>query len=167
MVNLNTMKNIFCLTVAVFAVSLSSFGQQSNSVRYSGGYSASYYSPIFWGPNGFRSVEEENYRSEQAIIALRRQREREEGLTEDAATLRRRREEDAAAMRHEADLNAAKRRDEQAMANAKKKEDATVAAPKKKEEPVTASTKKKEVAAPAPAPAPTAPAAKAVPKTKK
>lgn len=90
------MKKIVILSALFFAMGTPCFSQDSgpnmNYTKHSDQYIASYYTPVLWGVNGFRTVEEENRIMEQTLAELRRQRQLEDMTPEERADMRKRRE---------------------------------------------------------------------------
>jgi hypothetical protein len=81
--------------LAAFAIiSINCSAQQS--AGYKDNYNL-YYSPVTIGPNGFRTVEEENRRMTETLAQLRRQREADENTQEEMARAKKRRDEEVAA----------------------------------------------------------------------
>ncbi len=68
------MKKIIISASALFMFSTPVFSQNTRgNYGYSDRYTVSYYAPLLWGANGFRSVEEENRIMEEINAEHRRQ----------------------------------------------------------------------------------------------
>jgi hypothetical protein len=86
----------FAILAIVFAIiTINGYAQQSG-YRYGDNYN-SYYSPVTIGPNGFRTVEEENRRMTETLAQLRRQREADENTQEEMTRAKKRHDEEVAA----------------------------------------------------------------------
>jgi len=68
------------------------FAQNYSYYRNEDQYTASYYVPVLWGSNGFRTVEEENRLMEEMLAEKRRQA-RMDSLTSDEIAADRKRQE--------------------------------------------------------------------------
>lgn len=88
---MKTMKRAL-LSVAMVLIAAQMFGQSAGT---RGSYS-SYYMPMMWGTNGFRTVEEENRLMTENLSELRYQRSLEEASPEEAARLRKKHDEELA-----------------------------------------------------------------------
>jgi len=89
------MKNLATLAIT-FILFTKGYAQQSASNRYGENYSL-YYSPVMIGPNGFRTVEEENRLMAETLAQLKRQREIDENTQEEMAKAKKKHDEEVAA----------------------------------------------------------------------
>jgi hypothetical protein len=84
---------------AFFLVVGTSIATQGHSQTYSarnGEYVGAYYSPVIYGPNGFRTVEEENRLMAETLAELKRQHQKEDATQEEIARSNKKREEEVA-----------------------------------------------------------------------
>ena len=88
------MKRIIIPVILILIAGHSHAQSANGSSRSSYG---SYYGPIWWGPNGYRTVEQENKLMEEQLAEMRRQREREEGTPQDIARANKKQAEELAA----------------------------------------------------------------------
>ncbi len=109
------MKTILLISAATCLFCSASYAQKDAVRNTDNGYndthyynyldrsSSNYYTPVLFGPNGFRSVSEENILMDQ-MLAERRKREKEENMTpEEREQARIRQEEAIAASKKAAD----------------------------------------------------------------
>ena len=86
------MKQLIILVLAIFATNMQGNAQQAGSI-YGDTYGPGlYYSPLIYGPNGFRTVEEENRLMDQTIAQLHRQRDLNEMTPEQVEAAKKKRE---------------------------------------------------------------------------
>ena len=90
-------KFVLFLAAGAFIVSYG-HAQSSGNYRY-GEYSGLYYSPIISGPNGFRTVDEENRLMAETLAELKRQRLQDEATQEEIARAVKKRDEEVAAQK--------------------------------------------------------------------
>jgi hypothetical protein len=89
------MKKVVILCLVCF-IALQCHAQQSASSPYGDNYSAGYYAPVMYGPNGFRTVDEENRLMTEALAERRRRYQNEESSeAEIARAVKKREQEDA------------------------------------------------------------------------
>ena len=109
------MKTIILISAATCLFCSASYAQKEAARNNNDGYNdthyynyldrspSNYYTPVLFGPNGFRSVTEENILMDQ-LLAERRKREKEENMTpEEREQARTRHEEVLAASKKAAD----------------------------------------------------------------
>lgn len=90
------MKKPAILVIAFVIAAINGHAQQSAGYRSEDNYNL-YYSPVTIGPNGFRTVEEENRLMTQTLVQLRHQREIDENTQEEMAKAKKRHDEEVAA----------------------------------------------------------------------
>jgi len=89
------MKKLAILVVVFIIIAIKGYAQQS-AARYGENYSL-YYSPVMIGPNGFRTVEEENRLMTETLAELKRQREKDEGTAAEMAREKKKHDEEVTA----------------------------------------------------------------------
>jgi hypothetical protein len=89
------MKRLAILVIAFIIITIKDYAQQS-AARYGENYSL-YYSPVMIGPNGFRTVEEENRLMTETLVAIKRQREKDEGTEAEIAREKKKNDEEVTA----------------------------------------------------------------------
>ncbi len=84
------MRKIIILVAALLITGIHCFAQDAAYTKSGDQYVASYYTPLLWGVNGFRTVEEENRIMEQTLAERRRQIELENMTPEERANMKNR-----------------------------------------------------------------------------
>jgi len=107
------MKPIVFLATAICFICSGAYAQQSGAYNgttnyyptynYLDRYPTNYYSPVLWGPNGFRTVNEENILMDQTLEAMRRQRDKDNASPEEQEQAKSKHDEEVAARKRAAE----------------------------------------------------------------
>ncbi len=91
------------LVIAFCIVGSNTYAQELGNYKYVDKYRTDFYSPILWGPNGFRTVEQENQLMADLIAERRRRSQLEDSSPEERSIAKQRHDQEVAAKKQEFD----------------------------------------------------------------